>query len=118
MRVLLLSFLAAFGALALGVVAHHTITTERFGLGVASLLVVCVGCSGLCAMAVRSAKKESRLWPRFLSGVLLLGVAWAYVQIVASDYFPSTLKIMHAIACVVLCVWTILMFVSRPKKNA
>jgi hypothetical protein len=118
MRVLLPSFLAAFLALALGVFAHHTITTERFGFGVACLVAVCVGCSAACAIAFRAAKNESRVWPRVISGVLLLSVAWAYVEIVASPDFPAFLKIAHAVACGVLLLWASLLLLSRPKKNA
>jgi peptidoglycan/LPS O-acetylase OafA/YrhL len=117
MRIVLLSFLTAFFALSLGVVAHHTITTGRFEVGLTCLIAVSIGSPAILAFAVRGAKTDSRWWPRILSALLLLLVAWAYLQLVGSPDFPTSLKIAHAIACVVLVIGALLVL-SRRTKNA
>ena len=117
MRVVLLGFLAAFLALALGVAAHHAITTGHAEMGAGSLLAVCVGCSVTCAIAVRAAKEEPRLWPRAFSGALLIGLASVYVHAIVSPIFPFSLKVMHATGGAVILTWAILLLYSRPKNS-
>ncbi len=118
MRVLLPSVLAALFALILGVAAHHTITTEHFEFGLACLLTVCIGCFGIGLITLRAAKKESRWWPRITSSAVIVGLAWIYIQLISSSYFPSSLKVMHAVTCGVILLWAILLMTSKPKRTA
>lgn len=117
MRVLLASLFVALFAMTLGVVAHHTITTERFEVGLASLIIVSLGCSVMFVFILRAANKDSRWWPRILSAAILLFVAWAYFQLVASPDFPYSLKLAHAGACGVLLIGALLLLFSRPKQR-
>ena len=118
MRVFLASLFTALFAMTLGVIAHHTITTGRFGVGLASLVGVSLGCSAIFVLILRAAKKDFRWWPRISSTAILLLVAWAYLQLVASPDFPKSLKLAHAAACVILVTGAISLLFLRPKQNA
>jgi len=118
MRVVLASMFAALFAMTLGVIAHHTITTGRFEVGLLSLIIASLGCSGIFVFILRAAKKDSRWWPKISSTVILLLVAWAYFQLVASPDFPNSLKLAHATACIVLVIGALLLLSSRSKQNA
>src|SRR4051794_12619187 len=112
MRIFLASLFTALFAMTLGVIAHHTVTTERFEVGMASLIAVSLGCSALFVFILRAAKKDARWWPRILSSAILLVVAWAYFQLVASPDFPNSLKLAHAAACLVLVLGTLSLLFS------
>lgn len=112
------SLLAAVSALVLGLLAHHTITTGREGLGLACLAAASAGCGALLAYALRPARHDARRWPRLGAAASLLLVSWAYLELVDSPYFPTALRIAHALACAVLLAGAAALLLVRTKGAA